>query len=121
MANDYPTGAFVLLLIGGILELAYAALPGMMAGMIGLGGFLGGAMLFAVCAGWFILWAILTILAAIWAKSGDQDKVHKAGILGIVAFILGGFNILTLIGAILALIWKKKTAPVAAPPPPPPA
>ncbi len=119
MADDYPMGAFVLLLIGGILQLAYVALPGMFAGMFGLSGMFSGTLIFGVCAGWFLLWAILTILAAIWAKTGDPAKVHKAGIVGILAFILGGFNILTLIGAILALVWKKK-APVAAPPPPPP-
>ena len=128
MADDYPNGAYLLLLIAGILELIYAAvavffvsislivpIEGMMMGVI-----------IGICVVWFLIWGILLILSAVWVKSGDPDKVHKGGIMGLISAILGapGFYglvfILGLIGAILALTWKKQPRMAAPPPPPPP-
>ncbi len=119
MTENYPKAAYLLLLIGGILELI-AAVP--YAILMGIGGtmmfFLGGALLI-VCGVWFLIWSILQIVAAIWVKSGQRDTVHKGAVLGLIAAILGGFNIISLIGAILAFSWKPP-APVMVPPPPPP-
>ena len=122
MANDYPTGAYLLLLIGGILELIGAIAWAAMVGISGAATMmflpaLGAVIL--VCAVWFLIWSILIIVAAMWVKTGDPDKVHKGAVLGLVSSILAGINIISLIGAILAFGWKKK-APVVAPPPPPP-
>ncbi len=129
MAENYPTAAFALLLVAGIIELI-SIIPlaiygtAMIAGFstIGLGGI--ATAIIAVCIVWFLIMGILLILSATWTKTGDKDKVHKGGILGLIAAILGigpyGLTlILGIIGAVLALTWKPP-APVVAPPPPPP-
>ncbi len=68
---------------------------------------------------WFIIWGVLMILSAQWVKTGDPEKVHKGAVLGLIASILGGLNVISLIGAILAFTWKPP-APITQPPPPPP-
>ena len=125
MAENYPTAAYLLLLIGGILELIgiipYIAFVGIAGGglfFIGsVAGVVGMAIL-AVCLIWFLIWSILQIMAAMWVKKGDRESVHKGAVWGLIASILGGFNIISLIGAILAFTWKPP-APVVVPPPPP--
>ena len=75
----------------------------------------------AVC-GWFIIAHLIIIIGAFKIKSGDPSSVRTGGILVLIFSILGGLNILALIGGILALTWKppQKAAPVKAPAPPPP-
>ncbi len=120
MTEEYPTAAFWLLLIGGILELIgvvpYVLLMALAGGGIFFG-FYGWILI--VCGIWFLIWAILMIIAAVWVKTGETEEVHKGAVLGLIASILGGINIFALIGAILAFSWKKKAPMIIAPPPPP--
>ncbi len=119
MAETYPTAAYLLLLIGGILELIVAVPYAILMGIGGAALFFFGGVFLIICGAWFLIWSILQIVAAMWVKSGQKDTVHKGAVLGLIASILGGFNIISLIGAILAFTWKPP-APVVAPPPPPP-
>jgi len=122
MADKYPSAAYGLLLTAGILDIINGALAVFMVGWLwlpfGYWGDLGGFLIIATCMIWFIIWGVLFILSAMWVKTGDKDKVHKGAVLGLVASILGGFNIISLIGAILAFTWKPP-APAYVPPPPP--
>jgi hypothetical protein len=59
-----------------------------------------------ICIVWFLLWGILMIVSSLWVKTGEPQKVRKGGILGLISSILGA-NILGIIGAIVALIWKQ--------------
>ncbi len=121
MAGDYPVAGFVLALIGGILEII-AGIPLALLG--GFAGFIGGlaAAPVVICLIWPLICGILIIVGAVWMKSGEPDKVKKGGILTLIFAILGGFNILALIGGILGMIWKppQRAPPPTAPPPPPP-
>ncbi len=130
MSDEYPTAAFVLLLIGGILELVVWLPLSFMLGSawitsVSMGGEEAGSVvssgiaIVALCIVLFIIWSILMIVAAVWVKTGDPERVHKGGVLGLIASILGGLNIFALIGAILALSWSKKPRTIVAPPPPP--
>ncbi len=137
MTEEYPRGAYLLLLIGGILEIIVgitvilaAAMYMMVVAESGMTIFTVGQMpgewmfeLGAVCwilyILWFLIWGALIILSAKWVKTGNPEGVHKGAILGLIASILG-FNIISLIGAILAFTWKSPQPAVAAPPPPPP-
>ncbi len=137
MAEEYPRGAYLLLLIGGIIEIVvgitviFAAAVYMMvvaeSGMtiFTVGQMPGewmlefGAVCWIIYILWFTIWGALIILSAKWVKTGNLDEVHKGAILGLIASILG-FNIISLIGAILAFTWKESSPVVAAPPPPPP-
>ncbi len=136
MAEDYPRGAYLLLLIGGILEIIVGVSVVLAAAMFMLvesasSPYMLGQMPWflpmysAVCIVvdilWFLIWGVLMIVAARWVKTGNPDTVHKGAILGLVASLLG-LNLISLIGAILAFVWKPP-APAQGPevPPPPPA
>lgn len=123
MAEKYPSGAYLLLLIGGILGLLGGILTVLAIGMTAQGNVtvifmfipLTGAMAI-VCAIWPLIWSILIIVAATMVKKGDKESVRKGAILGLIASILG-VNIISLIGAILAFMWKPPAPPVTPPPP----
>ncbi len=138
MADEYPRGAYLLLLIGGILEIivgitvvlaaavylmvaSYSAPGRIMA--LGQGmdmlPMMWGAACIVIYILWFIIWGSLMIVAARWIKTGNADNVHKGAILGLIASILG-MNIISLIGAILAFTWKPPQTAEYVPPPPPP-
>ena len=138
MVDEYPRGAYLLLLIGGILEIIAGITVVLAAGMYlmvssysgvitslrtysisptVMPAILPGVACIVVYLIWFIVWGVLIILSAMWVKTGDPEKVHKGGILGLISSILGG-NIISLIGAILALIWKKPQTTTLPPPPP---
>ncbi len=126
--SEKPTAAWVLSLIGGILGLIvyliYAVLflvgAGAVIGMPGMGWAVGAGA--AVCF-WFVIAHIIILIGAFKIKSGEPSSVRTGGMLVLIFSILGGLNILALIGGILALTWKP-SRPVqpttAAPPPPPP-
>lgn len=101
---------FVLALIGGILTILsgvwwligagalatlYATL-GM--GWLGGIGFVGGIL--------YLVFGVLSIVAAFMMK--HPEKVKTGGILALIFGILGGFNILTIIGGILGLVASGK-------------
>ncbi len=125
--GEKPTAAWILSLIGGILGLiaylicailfligasALVEVPGM-EWTVGAGA--------AVCF-WFVIAHIIILIGAFKIKSGEPSSVRTGGILVLIFSILGGLNILALIGGILALTWKppRPVQPTAAPPPPPP-
>lgn len=136
--SEKPTAAWILSFIGGILGLiasliyliyltvtiaAIGAATGVIAEhemgpyMFGLAG----TMAYAVC-GWFIIANIIIIIGALKIRTGEPSSVRTGGILVLIFSILGGLNLLALIGGILALIWKpprKTVETVPAPPPPP--
>jgi hypothetical protein len=114
MADDKPTAAFVLSLIGGILELIGAIYMAALGAALAM--FTGGLTL--VCGVWFIIAAIFIILGAVWQNTGEPDKVKNGSLLVIIFSILGGINIISLIGGILGYTWNKKNT--FSPPPPPP-
>lgn len=138
MTEEYPRGAYLLLLIGGILEIIVGVSVVLAATMFlvvesssssymlgQMPGFMPiySAVCLVVDILWFLIWGVLMIIAAKWVKTGNQDKVHKGAILGLIASILG-LNLISLIGAILALTWKPPLQEQAqgynVPPPPPP-
>jgi len=116
MAEEYPSSAYILTLIGGILAIVIG-MPVAFFGMLfslptfGLGG---------VCFVIPLIGGILGVLAATWMK--DPGKVKTGGVLAIIAAFLGSVGvisfILMIIGGILALTWTPP--PRVTPPPPPP-
>ncbi len=132
MGDEYPSAGYALLLVGGILELvvgipliflySYAMIVSYtvtdtMGHMTTHSATSPLAwVLLSLCFVWFLTWGILMILAARWVKTGDEARVHKGGVLGLISSIFG-LNILGFIGAILALAWKKKKFPPAPKPP----
>ncbi|MET1160269.1 MAG: hypothetical protein ABWW65_04855 [Thermoprotei archaeon] len=128
--REYPTVAFILTLIGGILGLIVALMYFALAlgalfiatgaarppelPMIGHAG----AWVAGVC-GWFLIAQIIILIGAFKIKSGIPETVRTWGIIVLIFSIIGGGNLLSLIGGILALVWKPPK-PVEAPPPPPP-
>ncbi len=118
---DYPRGAHLLSLIGGILILIDAivvliafAVLGTALASFGLGAF--GAIIIAL-AGIGVVFALLIIFGALRIKS-QPTSAHTWGIviilLALISFLGGGGfyigSILALIGGILAVVWKP-TAP----------
>jgi hypothetical protein len=136
MAEEKPTAAFVLSLIGGIFILLHAIAVLIFVGVIGsafsvvpIFGMIGGLLMIFGIVG--LIFAILVIIGAVMINSGDPQRVRTGGILVLIFSILslftagGGFFIgfiLGLVGGILALVWKPSKAPVTqeatAPPPP---
>ena len=136
MVDEYPRGAYLLLLIGGILEIIVgitvvlaASVYMLVASYAGpakilvLGQGIGempmmfGEVCLVIYILWFIIWGALMIVSAKWIKTGNADKVHKGAVLGLISSILG-MNIISLIGAILAFTWKPPQPSVVPPPPP---
>lgn len=115
MSKNYPHAAYILSLIGGILQLLVVGVPLAILGIISIWG--------VVCLIWPLIFSILIIIGAMKIKSpGNLDAIRQGSILVLILSILAG-NIISLIGGILGLIWKPSAeAPteVAAPPPPPP-
>jgi peptidoglycan/LPS O-acetylase OafA/YrhL len=108
-----PTTAFIVTLIGAILWLllgvALIVSPtGLITGMDPNTGVMLGAYL--------TIFAILTILGAAMLYS-KPSSAHTWGTIIVVLSIIGGLNIIALIGGISARRWKPRGA---APPPPPP-
>ncbi len=114
MADDKPTAAFILSLIGGILELVGAIYVAAIGAAFA---FLTGGLTLA-CGIWFIITAIFIILGAVWQNTGEPDKVKNGSILVIIFSILGGINIISLIGGILGYTWKPERRMAPMPPPP---
>ncbi len=130
--GEEPTAAWILSLIGGILGVigygwmtaAVFAFGGAATGIPGIGGAAAAATAVygAICL-WFLIAHIIIIIGAFKIKSGEPSSVRSGGMLVLIFSILGGINILALIGGILALTWKPSkpvTTAAAAPPPPPP-
>jgi MFS family permease len=137
MAEEKPTAAFVLSLIGGIFILLFGIIFGILpflfgaviAAIPGLGGF-GGIIIVLGLLG--IIYGILVIIGAALIYTGDKGKVKIGGILVLLFSILSIFSpafggiiigfILGLVGGILALVWKPEEVPkrpaIATPPPP---
>lgn len=115
MAENYPRTAYILSLIGGILEVAV----GVPLAIIGIITILG-----VVCLIWPLIFGILIIVFALKLKSArDPNAVKSASIAIIILSILAGINIISLIGGILGLIWEppiEMPQEIPAPPPPPP-
>lgn len=117
MAEEKPTAAFVVSLIGGILiliaGLGYAALGAICGGLVGMFAPAVGAAVFLYMALGAIC-GILVIIGAIMINKAEPDKVKMGSILVLVFSIIsivsgGGFFIgmlLGIIGGILGLIWK---------------
>jgi uncharacterized membrane protein len=108
---EKPTTAFVVSLIGGILEIllgiAVAArwtvlVPGMD----------------VTFGAYFIILGLIMILGAVMMYN-KPSSAHTWGIIIVVLSIISGLNIITLIGGILALRWKPSGATPPPPPPPP--
>ena len=112
--------AYILLLIGGVLEIIVgitvimAAAVYMMVESVSSSVYLGQIPFMPMMYGmvcivtyliWFFLWGILMIVSARWIKTGRPEMIHKGAVLGLISSILG-LNIISLIGAILALMWK---------------
>lgn len=113
---EKPTTAFIVTLIGGIvlllLGVALVASPtGLISGMDPNTGVMLGA--------YFTIFAILTILGAVMLYS-KPSSAHTWGTIIVVLSIIGGLNIITLIGGILARRWKPSGGATPPPPPPPP-
>ncbi len=112
--GEKPTAAWVLSLIGGILGFIsslIAALGGTAAiAATPMPGWLAGVGV-AVCY-WFVI-AHLIIIGALKIKSGEPKAVKTGGTIVLIFSIPGGFNILSLIGGILALTWKPTEAATA--------
>ena len=137
MAEEKPTAAFVLSLIGGIFILLFGIIFGILpflfgaviAAIPGLGG-IGGIIIVLGLLG--IIYGILVIIGAVLIYTGDKGKVKIGGILVLLFSILSIFSpafggiiigfILGLVGGILALVWKPEEVPkrpaIATPPPP---
>jgi hypothetical protein len=136
MAEEKPTAAFILSLIGGIFILIAAILVMIFLGLVGTAfaiipffGMIGGLLIILGIVG--LIFAILVIIGAFMINSGVPQRVRTGGIIVLIFSILslftsgGGFFIgfiLGLIGGILALTWKPKEVPtrpaIATPPPP---
>lgn len=123
MVDEYPRGAYMLTMVGAILEIiaaivyiALGVIGAAAAGIFGIGGLGLGV--------WLLIVGIILFVGASKLKSGDPGTIRTWSILILVFGILGG-NIFALIGGILGLIWKPPQKPAtqqytAAPPPPPP-
>jgi len=133
-----PTGAFVLLLIGGILIVVFAGLymfakdwvesilPSEWVPTIPkLTETLGGKDVMYILG---VVWGMLVIIGAALTYTGKPSSVKAGSIMGLIFGLLslleiaGGLYIgfiLALIGAILGLVWKPPAAPAPAPAPPP--
>ncbi len=123
MAEEYPSTAYVLTLVGAILSLIIGLIYIFVGSLIIVGTAGRGAPFGLVCIILGILGAILGLAGASMMK--DPEKVHTGGILAIIAafFSAGGVItfILLLIGGIMALTWKKPEEKAKILPPPPPA
>ncbi|WFO75199.1 hypothetical protein J4526_09035 [Desulfurococcaceae archaeon MEX13E-LK6-19] len=110
--GEKPTAAWVLSLIGGILgflgSLIYAIIGTAAVATMPMPGWLAGVGI-AVCY-WFVIAHLIIIIGALKIKSGEPKAVKTGGTLVLIFSILGGFNILALIGGILALTWKPTEA-----------
>jgi hypothetical protein len=114
--GEKPTTAFIVTLIGGILWLLLgvalaAKMMVLVSGMDPNTNLMFGA--------YFIIFALLTILGAVMMYS-KPSSAHTWGIIIVVLSIIGGVNIITLIGGSMAMRWKPREAPMPPPPPPPP-
>ena len=123
MVDEYPRGAYILTLIGAIIEIILAIIA-LIPGILGaaLFGLLGA---FGMGTGvWLLIVSIILFVGASKLKSGDPGTIRTWSIIILVFGILGG-NIFALIGGILGLIWKPPQKPTiqqytATPPSPPP-
>ncbi len=121
MVDEYPRGAYILTIVGAILEIiaaigyiALGIIGASLAGILGIGGIGVGV--------WLLIVSIILFVGASKLKSGDPGAIRTWSILILIFGILGG-NIFALIGGILGLIWKPskpQQVSQAAPPPPPP-
>ncbi len=138
--SESPTAAWILSLIGGMLGLLlYLGLLASVLVVLSSTGATASSMveevnatlslpllgtaytLVAGLCGWFIIANIIIIIGALKIKSGEPSSVRTWGIVVLILSIIGGGNILSLVGGILALTWKPpRRIEAEAPPPPPP-
>lgn len=108
---EKPTTAFVISLVGGILQLLLGiAVAGRWYPMFGTESDV-------IFGAYLIILAVITILAALMMYN-KPSSAHTWGTIIIVLSIITGLNIITLIGGVLARRWK--TSEALPPPPPPP-
>jgi len=130
MGDEYPAGGYILLLVGGILEILGGIsilAAGLVFTMVSSAGPGPGPEPFPLFFGltcviaqaiWVLGMGVASIIAAKRVRTGNPEAVHSGAVLGIVASILG-LNIISLIGAILAYVWKPPATNYVPPPPPP--
>ena len=112
---ERPTGAFVLTLLGGILQLILGI-------VVAAGWYKFGTGWDVPFAAYWIALAAATMLGAFMIYS-KPSSTRTWGTIIIILSIISGINLLTLIGGILARRWVATGAArpsVGAPPPPPP-
>ena len=122
MAEEYPSAAFIITIIGAIFAL-FGWLIISIAGVL-VSSYPDSSVSWfgVVCVIVGIIGSALGFLAAAWMR--DPEKVHSGGILAIIAAIITIWSIipfiLLLIGGILALTWEKpKERSIILPPQPP--
>ena len=113
---EKPTTAFIVTLIGGILEILLgvalaARLMVLVSGMDPNTNVMIGA--------YFIVLGLIMILGAVMMYN-KPSSAHTWGIIIVILSIIAGLNIITLIGGMLAIKWKPSTVTPPPPPPPPP-
>lgn len=103
MVKSIP--GFILALIGGIILIA----NGSMYLLVGIFGFTFGALteiiattILIVFGIFFAICGVLTLLGGLWMRKAQTCK--KGGLFALIFGILGGFSIIGVVGAILAII-----------------
>ncbi|ADD08258.1 DUF4064 domain-containing protein [Candidatus Aciduliprofundum boonei] len=122
MAEEYPSAAFIITIIGAIFALFGWLIISIAGVMISSYPESSVSWFGVVCAIVGIIGSVLGFLAAFWMR--NPEKVHSGGVLAIIAAVITIWSIiafiLLLIGGILALTWKKPQEKSVILPPPPP-
>jgi len=99
---ERPTAASVISLIGGILSFFGSLL---LIGIVGPFLMFPGASLFFLLGGWTMICAIVIIIGAVMIY--QQPEQHSQwGIIVLIFSIIGGINILGIIGGALGIAWN---------------
>jgi len=99
---ERPTAASVISLIGGILSLFGSLL---LIGIVGALLMFPGASPFFLLGGWIMICAIVIIIGAVMLY--QQPEQHSQwGIIVLVFSIVGGINILGIVGGALGIVWN---------------
>ncbi len=121
--EEYPRTGYLLALIGailgiigGVVWLGLTIPAATFAAAYGMGGIAAMGLALPI---WILIASIIELIGAMKIKSGDPSKIKTGSLLVIIFSILGGFNIIALIGGILAYTWKPPARGQAPPPPPP--
>lgn len=116
LLGEKPTTAFVVSLIGGILQLLLGVALAARQIVLVSGIDPNTNVMFGA---YLIIFAIITILGAVMMYI-NPSSAHTWGIIVMVVSIISGLNIISLIGGNLARKWKPSTVTLPPPPPPPP-